>query len=145
MITDLDFADDIALLSEQTTQAQEMLTRVEQASSEVGLRASGKKTKVCAYNTGEINLNTTDGTNLEVEDDFKYLSSWVNSTEQDIKTRKTLAWKACNKMSSIWKTTLPRTFKVRLLSATVESVLLYGCESWTLTQKLEKMLDGCYT
>ena len=48
-------------------------------------------------------------------------------------------------MSSIWKTTLPRTFKVRLLSATVESVLLYGCESWTLTQKLEKMLDGCCT
>ena len=65
--------------------------------------------------------------------------------EQDIKTRKALAWKACNKMSSIWKTTLPRTFKVRLLSATVESVLLYGCESWTLTQKLEKMLNRCYT
>ena len=38
VITDLDFADDIALLSEQTTQAQVMLTRVEQASSEVGLR-----------------------------------------------------------------------------------------------------------
>ena len=47
-------------------------------------------------------------------------------------------------MWSIWKTTLVRTFKVRLLSATVECVLLYGCESWTLTQKLEKMLDGCY-
>ena len=58
---------------------------------------------------------------------------------------KALAWKASNKMSSVWKTALSRTFKVRLLSATVESVLLYGCESWTLTQKLEKMLDGCYT
>ena len=76
VITDLDFADDIAFLSEQTTQAQEMLTRVEQASSEVGLRANGKKTKVLAYNTGgEINLKTTDGTTLEVVDDFKYLSS----------------------------------------------------------------------
>ena len=63
VITDLDFSDDIALLSEQTTQAQEMLTRVEQASSEVGLRANGKITKVLAYNTGgEINLKTTDGT-----------------------------------------------------------------------------------
>ena len=101
---------------------------------------------VGAYNTGgEINLKTTDGTTLEVVDDFKYLSSGVNRTKQDIKTRKALAWKACNMMSSIWKTTLPRTFKVRSLSATVESVLLYGCKSWTLTQKLEKMLDGCYT
>ena len=139
MITDLDFADDIALLSEQTTQVQEMLIRVDQASSEVGLRANGKKTK------GEINLKTTDGTSIEVVDDFKYLSSWVNSTEQDIKMRKALAWKACNKMSSIWKTTLPRFFKVSLLSATVESVLLYGCESWTVTEKLEKMLNGYYT
>ena len=43
VITDLDFANDIPLLSEQSTQAQEMLTRVEQASSEVGLRASGNK------------------------------------------------------------------------------------------------------
>ena len=57
VITELDFADDIALLSEQTTQAQGMLTRVEQASSEVGLRANGKKTKVLGYNTGgEINM-----------------------------------------------------------------------------------------
>ena len=123
-----------------------MLARVEQASSEVVLRANGKKTKVLAYNSGrEINLKTTNGTTLEVVDGFKYLSSLVNSTEQDIKTRKALTWKACSKMSSIWKTTLPRTFKVRLLSATVKSLLLYGCESWTLTQKLEKMLDGCYT
>ena len=32
-----------------------------------------------------------------------------------------------------------------LLAATVEAVLLYGCEAWTLTAKLEKQLDGCYT
>ena len=30
-------------------------------------------------------------------------------------------------------------------TATVESVLLYGCESWTLASRLEKRLDGCYT
>ena len=27
----------------------------------------------------------------------------------------------------------------------VESVLLYGSETWTLTKGLEKQLDGCYT
>ena len=27
----------------------------------------------------------------------------------------------------------------------MESVLLYGSESWTLTKSLEKRLDGCYT
>ena len=29
--------------------------------------------------------------------------------------------------------------------ATVESVLLYGAETWTLTKTLQKGLDGCYT
>ena len=27
----------------------------------------------------------------------------------------------------------------------MEAVLLYGCESWSLTKSLEKQLDGCYT
>ena len=35
--------------------------------------------------------------------------------------------------------------KARLFSATVESVLFYGCETWTLTPAMEKSLDGCYT
>ena len=35
--------------------------------------------------------------------------------------------------------------KRRLFVATVESVLLYGSESWTLTVADEKALDGMYT
>ena len=34
---------------------------------------------------------------------------------------------------------------MKLFQATVESVLLYGCESWTISKKIEKGLDGCYT
>ena len=29
--------------------------------------------------------------------------------------------------------------------ATVESILLYGCKSWTFTSALEGSSDGCYT
>ena len=35
--------------------------------------------------------------------------------------------------------------KVRLFVATVESILLYGSETWTLTETLKKKIDGCYT
>ena len=28
--------------------------------------------------------------------------------------------------------------------ATVESILLYGSETWTLTERLEKQIDGCH-
>ena len=41
-ITDLDFADDIALIVEQVTQAQEMLRSVERAAAEVSLKMNAK-------------------------------------------------------------------------------------------------------
>ena len=77
--------------------------------------------------------------------DFKYLGSWVNSTEQDLKVRKALAWRALNGMTSVWNSNLPRQIKLSFFYATVESVLLYGSECWTLKPALEKSLDGCYT
>ena len=40
---------------------------------------------------------------------------------------------------------LPRATKIRLFGATVESVLLYGSETWTVIKKLEKRINGCYT
>ena len=36
-------------------------------------------------------------------------------------------------------------FKIRIFTATVESVLLYGCETWTLNKTAEKMINGTYT
>ncbi len=35
--------------------------------------------------------------------------------------------------------------KRNIFFATVESILLYGCEAWTLTNTMEKVLDGAYT
>ena len=40
---------------------------------------------------------------------------------------------------------MSRDVKLSFFIATVESALLYGCESWTLTSVLEKSLNGCYT
>ena len=58
---------------------------------------------------------------------------------------KVLALKALNGMTSLWKSNLPRETKLHFFEATVESVLLYGCESWTLKAAVQKSLDGCYT
>ena len=76
---------------------------------------------------------------------LKYLGSWVNSTEQDLKVRKALAWRALNGMTSVWNSNLPCQIKLSFFYTTVESVLLYGSECWTLKPALEKSLDGCYT
>ena len=48
-------------------------------------------------------------------------------------------------MTSVWNSNLPRQIKLGFFYATVESVLLYGSEFWTLNTTLEKSLDGGYT
>ena len=145
-ISDLDFADDIALLSQNAEQAQQLLTQLEVEAAKVGLHLNGKKTKVMTYNQpGPVNITTRNGDSLEIVENFKYLGSWMESTEKDFEIRKALAWSSCHKLKKIWNSTLSRRIKVKLFTATVESVLLYGCAAWTVTKTLEKRINGCYT
>ena len=48
-------------------------------------------------------------------------------------------------MSRIWRSSLSKELKVRFFIETVESILLYGCEAWALTEAMEHSLDGTYT
>ena len=85
------------------------------------------------------------GIPVEKKSNFLYLGSWIKSTESDIKVRKAKAWAACHKLKRIWTSNIKKSIKIRLFTSTVESVLLYGSETWTLTKRLTKMIDGCYT
>ena len=137
------------MLSDTAEQAQEILNRVETAALHVGLHMNAKKTKFMAFNQQTVTkIQTQEPSLLEEVQDFKYLGAWVKSTEQDVKTRKAMTWKACNNRSKIWKSNLcylSKNIKIKLFQATVESVLLYGSEIWTVTKKIGKALDGCYT
>ena len=48
-------------------------------------------------------------------------------------------------MMKVWKSNLKNHLKVGFFRATVESVLLYGAECWTMTGKMRNRLDGTYT
>ena len=48
-------------------------------------------------------------------------------------------------MNKIWSSNLDNVFKIKIFKAVVEPILLYGSETWTLSKKLEKRLDGTYT
>ena len=56
-----------------------------------------------------------------------------------------MAWTACNKLDTIWNSNLHNSIKVSLFQATIEKILMYGSETWTLTSKQRKRLDGKYT
>ena len=86
VLTDLDFADDIALISDSVRQASELLQRVESECSKVGLLMNYNKTKVMTFNTLDpIILKIADGQILDVEKDFKYIGWWINSSKKILK------------------------------------------------------------
>ncbi len=43
--------------------------------------------------------------------DFKYISSWMASTEADVKTHKAEAWRACNKLKKKLEIQPVQTYK----------------------------------
>ena len=45
----------------------------------------------------------------------------------------------------IWISKLDTKIKIQLFKCLIEPILLYGCETWTLSKKAEKRLDGTYT
>ena len=50
VVSDLDFADDLALVSNEIKQAQEFLERVEKGAAEIGLYLNEKKIEVMLFN-----------------------------------------------------------------------------------------------
>ena len=147
MLTDLDFADDLAIITEEICQAQQILDSLEREAASVGLYCNATKTEYQAFNhpIDHQPLCTSDGTTLKAVSNFKYLGSWTESSEKDFLVRKALAWSACHKLRSIWSSQLDEKMKVRLFKSTVESVFLYGSETWTITKAMKKKIDGCYT
>ena len=143
-VTDADYADDLAFFSDTIQGAEKLLHHLEEASSNIGLRVNAKKTEFISYNE-EGTMKTQNNIPLKKVDDFKYLGSYIASTDNDIKINIGKAWSALTNMNAIWKSNLPDGLKREFFRSTVETVLLYGSTTWTLTKKLEKTLDGTYT
>ncbi|KAL5260700.1 hypothetical protein ACHWQZ_G010752 [Mnemiopsis leidyi] len=145
-LADLEFADDVALCSDTIEEAQVLLERLEAAANTVGLNMNTSKTKFMTVNGEESDkLTNSTGSEIEQVSDFIYLGSWVAASDKDFEVRKAKTWAACHKMKKVWSSGMRRNLKVRLFIATVESILLYGSETWTLTESMKKRVDGCYT
>ena len=93
--------DDLCLLSKYLEQAPLLLLRLEIAAETVGLHVNYKKTEYMLYTQPEDDLYTLAGNKLKQVDNFKYLGSWIQSSEKDMEIRITQAWSALNKMDKV--------------------------------------------
>ena len=150
-LDDLDFADDITLLSHSHQQMQEKLTQVERRAVETGQSINTKKTKVLKSNTKTRADLTVNDQNLEEVDSFNYLGGEVDNlggSDKDVKIRIGKARTAFNMMGSIWKArNISLKTKVRLFNSNVKTILLYGAETLKTTKsllhKLQVFISNC--
>ena len=77
---------------------------------------------------------------LKLVDKFTYLGSSVSSSENDINTHLAKAWTAIDRLSVILTSDLSDKIKFSFFQATVVSILLYCCTTWTLTKHMEENL-----
>ena len=88
--------------------------------------------------SGPITSWEIDGETVEIVSDFIFSGSKITEDgdcSHEIKRRLLLGRKAMTNLDSILKSrdiTLPT--KVRLVKAMVLPVVMYGCESWTVTK-----------
>ena len=133
-ISNLKYADDPTLMTENEEELKRLLSKVKEESEKVGLKLNIQKTKIMA--SGPITSWETDGETVETASDFILGGSKITADgdcSHEIKRRLLLGRKVMTNLDSIFKSrdiTLPT--KVHLVKAMVFPVVMYGCESWTV-------------
>src|SRR5574337_1056963 len=133
-INNLRYADDTTLMAESEEGLKNLLMKVKVESEKVGLKLNIQKTKIMA--SGPIISWEIDGETVETVSDFIFLGSKITTDgncSHEIKRRLLLGRKVMANLDSIFKSrdiTLPT--KVRLVKAMVFSVVMYGCDIWTV-------------
>lgn len=148
-LSDLDFADDIALLDNTWEGIKELTCRVEEEAARVGLTINPEKTKIMKVGkwrkTDEIRIADR---NVDIVEDFCYLGSTLSADsrcDKEIKSRIGKANAAFGRLEKVWKSNgCSLKIKIRLYEAIVLSTLLYGAETWPMTVANGKRLEAAH-
>ena len=110
------------------------------------MEVSIEKSKVMVNSKTDIRAQIfMNGKQLEEVDAFKYLGATLTKDSRsttEIKIRLAMATSAMAKLSKIWKSNdISFPTKMKLYKSLVLSILLYGCESWTLMAETTKRVQ----
>jgi len=143
-INNLRYANDTPLMAESEEELKTLLMKVKEENEKAGLKLNIQKTKIIA--SGPIISWQIDGETMETVSDYIFLGSKITADgdcSHEIKRSLLIGRKAMTNLDSILKSrdiTLPT--KVHLVEAMVFSIVMYGCESWTVKKAEYRRTDA---
>lgn len=148
-VCNLRFADDIDLMGGTNTELQDLTDRLDTRASAYGMEISGEKTKAMINSTSNTKVNINlKGQPLEEVDRFKYLGAILSkdgTCTAEIRNRIASATAALARLDRMWKSNISFPSKFKLYKALVVSILLYGCETWTILREDERRIQAFET
>ena len=146
--------DDTALIADSEETLQRIVDRLVEKGESYGLKVNSLKTEVMVISREKVNPRVSikiGNKELKQVENFVYLGSNISSDGRcatEIKRRIGQAKSAFNNMKELLKGDISLRLRKRLLKCYVWSVLLYGCEAWTLSTDLGKRIEAfemwCY-
>ena len=143
-INNLRDADDTTLMAESEEDLKSLLMKVNEESEKLGLKLNIQKTQIMA--SGPITRWQIDGETVEMVADFVFLGSKITADgdcSHEFERHLLLGRKVMTNLDNILKSrdiTLPT--KVHLVKVMVFPVVIYGCESWTVTKAEHRRIDA---
>ena len=131
-------------MAESKEELKSILMKVKEESEKVGLKLNILKTKIMA--SGPITSWQIDGETLKTVTGFIFLGSKIpadGDCSHEIKRHFLLGKKALTNLDSILKSrdiTLPT--KVHPVKAMIVTVVMYGCESWTIKKAEHQRINA---
>ena len=137
-INNLRYADDSTLMAESEEELKSLLMKVKEESEKAGLKLDIQENKIMA--PGPTTSWEIDGETVETMSDFIFGSSKITADDEcthEIKRRLLLGRKIMTNLDSILKSRdITLSTKVHLVKGMVFPVVMYGCESWTVSEQL---------
>ena len=131
-------------MAESEEELKSLLMKVKEESEKVGLKLNIQKTKIMA--SGPITSWDIDGETVEMVSDFIFGGSKITADGDcghEIKRRLLHGRKVMTNLDSTLKSRdITLQTKVRLVKAMVFPVVVYRCESWTVTKAERRRIDA---
>ena len=156
----LAFADDICFVAHSKAAAEKQLQSLQKLARSCGLEINvGKGKTEYQYFPGRADgvpappaeghqIVSIDGKVVECVEAYRYLGTEPTDVEAAFSRRLGLTWAAARKLDQLWRTKTTSAddakLKIKFFNAMVQSIFVYGCQTWPASREWTARIDGAY-